>query len=323
MRGDEAGAGERGVRGRHPVIALYPAAYRRRHGAEIAAILEDAGAGAGRLEALRETAAVAGHALRMRTGLGSARPAGRLLAGLVPYVVAVAASLATALLAVWPLDPLPWDGERTYTPLAYAPWPVALGCLLAGRWAWARTAAGAALLGAGVSVPLAQWSGGPAGLSQNLPTVLGLALAAAVVLAAPPDLPPVGVGARRAGALIALALGVPMVVGSLTVFQALADVGVTVPGRADPMRLFAFFAPLVLAFPAAWGLARLRHGWVSSVALVAVPLIALLHPHWPAAFAPYDSGYLWAEIATLTCVAALVIRLGLRLRSALERRRTT
>ncbi|MFB7294129.1 hypothetical protein [Actinacidiphila glaucinigra] len=323
MRGDGAEERERGVRGRHPVIALYPAAYRRRHGAEIAATLEDAGAGAGRLEALRETAAVAGHALRMRAGLGSARPAGRAVAGLVPYVVAVAASLAAALLVVWPLDPLPWDGERTYTPLAYAPWPVALGCLLAGRWAWARIAAGAALLGAGVSVPLAHWSGGPAGLSQNLPTVLGLALAAAVVLAAPPDLPPVGTRGRRSAALIALALGVPMVAGSLTVFQALADVGVTEPGRADPMHLFAFFTPLVLAFPAAWGLARLRYGAVCAGTLIAATLVVPLYHDGLLASVPYGSGSLWAEAAVLTGFAALVIRLGLRLRSARERRRTT
>lgn len=305
------------------MIALYPAAYRRRRGSEIAATLEDVTAGAGRWQALRETAAVAGHALRMRTGLDSARPAGRAMAGLVPYVVAVAASLAAALLAVWPLDPLPWDGERTYTPLAYAPWPVALGCLLAGRWAWARIAAGAALLGAGVSVPLAHWSGGPAGLSQNLPTVLGLAFAAAVVLAAPPDLPPVGAHGRRTAALVALALGVPMLVGSLTVFRALVDVGVTEPVRADPMRLLAFFAPLVLAFPAAWGLARLRYGAVCAAVLVAAPMVALLYHHDLMASVPYDSGNLWAEAAILTGVAALVIRLGLRLRSARERRRTT
>lgn len=134
MSDREVEAGERPVGGRHPVIGLYPAAYRRQHGAEIAATL-DVTSGVGRLEALRETAAVAGHALRMRTGLDSARPAGRVLAALIPCIVAVAASLPAALPAVWPRDPLPWDGERTYAPLAYAPWPVVLGCLLAGRWA--------------------------------------------------------------------------------------------------------------------------------------------------------------------------------------------
>ncbi|GAA2984649.1 MULTISPECIES: hypothetical protein [Streptomyces] len=103
------------------VVRLYPAAYRRQHGAEIAATLADIADAEGRWGVRRETAAVAGHALRMRTGLGSARPAGRALAGLTPYVVAVAASLSAALLVVWPLEPQAWDGERTYTPLAYAP----------------------------------------------------------------------------------------------------------------------------------------------------------------------------------------------------------
>ncbi|WUD70812.1 hypothetical protein OG937_03525 [Streptomyces sp. NBC_00510] len=323
MSDREIEAGERAVGRRHPVIGLYPAAYRGQHGAEIAATLEDVTSGVGRLEALRETAAVAGHALRMRTGLDSARPAGRVLAALIPCIVAVAASLSAALLAVWPLDPLPWDGERTYTPLAYAPWPVVLGCLLAGRWAWARIAVGAALAGAGLSVPVAYWSGGPAGLAQNLPTVIGLALASAAVLAAPPDLPPADARARRAGALIALALGVPMVVGSVTVFQALAGPGVTESGRADPMHLFTLFAPLVLAFPAAFGLARVRHGALCAAVLVVAPLFVLLYPYGVAAAVPYASGMLWAKTASLTGAAALAIRLGLRSRAARQNRGTT
>lgn len=297
------------------VLRLYPAAYRRRHGVEISATLADVAEGEGRLGVLRETAAVAGHALRMRTGLGSARPAGRLLAGLVPHMVAVAASLSAALLAVWPLKPLAWDGERTYAPLAYAPWLVVLGCLLAGRWAWARTAAGAALLGAAVSVPVAYWSGGAEGLSQNLPTVLGLALAALAALAAPPDLPPASTRARRNAALTALALGIPLVVGAVTVFQTVGGPGVMVSARPDPMGLFVRFAPVVLAFPAAAALARVRYGAVAAAALAAAAFASTVPVGWLSEVVPYAAGPWIAQFAFATGVAALAVRLGRRLRS--------
>ncbi|MET9880905.1 hypothetical protein ABZZ36_40855 [Actinacidiphila glaucinigra] len=312
----------RGARAYDAVLRLYPAAYRRRHGAEIAATFEDVIDGAGRAGALREAAAVVGHALRMRTGLGSSRPAGRLLAGLLPYIFAVAASASAALLAVWPLTALPWDGERTYTPVAYMPWLVVLGCALAGRWPWARIAAAVAAISAAVSVPVAYWTGGALGLSQNLPTLVGLALAAAAVLAAPPDLPPVDHRSRRAAALTALALGVPMVVGSVTVFEVPAGgAGLTASARPDPMFLFAMFAPLVLAFPAAVGLARFRYGAFLAVALGATSFSLLWFPY-PFAF-PYAMDGHMAWTGTMTAAAALMIRLGLRLRLAWQRRQTS
>lgn len=323
MTGHEAETARRGSRTRDAVIRLYPAAYRRQHGAEIAATLEDVTDGVGRWGVLRETAAVAGHALRMRTGLGSARPAGRLLAGLIPYVVAVAASASAALLAVWPLAALPWDGERTYTPAAYVPWLAVLGCVLAGRWVWARIAAAAALIGAGVSVPAAYWSGGSSGLSENAPTLLGLALAAAAVLAAPPDLPPADTRARRATALTALALGVPMIVGAVTVFEVAGGPGVvTESARPAPMHLLALFAPLVLAFPAAAGLARLRYGAFLAVALGAVSFGLLLYPDFLPE-APYATMGHLSWTGTMTGAAALVIRLGLWVRLAWQRRQTS
>ncbi|MDX2701999.1 hypothetical protein PV350_03960 [Streptomyces sp. PA03-6a] len=58
----------------------------------------------------------------------------------------------------------------------------------------------------------------------------------------------------------------------------------TESGRADPMHLFTFFAPLMLA---------------------------------------YASGTLWAKTASLTGVAALAIRLGRQSRAARQRRGTT
>ncbi|MFF4243738.1 hypothetical protein ACFYY2_04615 [Streptomyces sp. NPDC001822] len=299
----------------HRAVRLYPAAYRDEHGAAITATLADIaedGRGSG---VMRETAAVAGHALRMRVGLDSARPAGRALAGLVPYAVAIATALSAALLTVWPLEPMARDGERTYTPLAYAPWLLVLGCLLAGRWAWARAGAAAALTGAALSIPIAYWTGGAAGLSQNLATVLGLAVAAVLVIASPPDLPPVGSRARRDAALTALAVGVPLVVGSVTVFQALTGPGGTESARPDPIRLFLLFAPLALALPTAFGVARVRYGALAAAALVGVPS-ALLYQHNLLAEVPYASGQLLAQVAVLTGVAALAVRCAARLRPA-------
>ncbi|AEN08135.1 MULTISPECIES: hypothetical protein [unclassified Streptomyces] len=304
------------------VVRLYPTAYRRQHGAEIAATLADIADAEGGWGARRETAAVAGHALRMRTGLDSARPTGRALAGLAPYVVAVAASLSAALLVVWPLEPQAWDGERTYTPLAYAPWLAVLGCLIAGRWAWARIGAAAALAGAALSVPLALWSGGREGLSQNLPTVLGLAAAATAVLAAPPDLPPTAPRARRNATLTALALGVPLLVASTTVFQAVAGPGAVESARPEPVRVLLQFAPLVLAFPAALGLARSRHGGAVATVVVAAAC-ALVYEYGLLASVPYDAGMLIGKAGFLTGLAALLIRLALRLRATRERTRAS
>ncbi|MER7311698.1 MULTISPECIES: hypothetical protein [Streptomyces] len=317
MTGTRSGSTE----GRSPrpggVVRLYPAAYRRQHGAEIAATLADIADAEGRWAVRRETAAVTGHALRMRTGLDSARPAGRALAGLIPYVVAVAASLSAALLAVWPLEPQAWDGERTYTPLAYAPWLAVLGCLIAGRWTGARISAAGALAGAAGSVPLAFWSGGQEGLSQNLPTLLGLAVAATAVLAAPPDLPPTAPRARRNATLTALALGVPLLVASTTVFQAVAGPGIVESARPEPVRVLLQFAPLVLAFPAALGLARSRHGGAVA-AVVIVAACALMYEYGLLASVPYGAGMLIGKVAFLTGLAALLIRLALRLRGTRE-----
>ncbi|MFD4031647.1 hypothetical protein ACFWVP_14275 [Streptomyces sp. NPDC058637] len=314
-----SGTAGAGLPGRHGVVRLYPAAYRRQHGAEVSATLADVADGEGRIGVLRETAAVAGHALRMRTGLGSARPAGRVLAGLIPYVVAVAASLSAALLAVWPLEPQAWDGERTYAPLAYAPWPVVLGCLLAGRWAGARIGAAAAMAGAALSLPLVHWSGGTAGVAQNLPTVLALTVAASMVLAAPPDLPPASPRARRNTLLTALALGVPLLVASVTVFETVAGPGIVESARPDPMRVFLEFAPLVLAFPTAFGLAPSRYGGVAATVLVAAS-VALMYEYGLLASVPYGAGTLLGRIGFLTGLAALVIRLAPRLRLGRERR---
>ncbi|MFJ5030621.1 hypothetical protein ACIQB5_21360 [Streptomyces sp. NPDC088560] len=78
---------------RQPPHALRcpPAAYRARHGAELTAIYAEATAGAGALGRLREAPDVAGHGLRQRTGPGSDRTTGQVLAQAAPLAVAVVA----------------------------------------------------------------------------------------------------------------------------------------------------------------------------------------------------------------------------------------
>ncbi|MER5869792.1 hypothetical protein [Streptomyces sp. NPDC002044] len=69
------------------LLKLYPAAYRHTFGDEIADAYREATDGASRPARIREAADVAGHALRMRLGIGSAGRAGRLLAALAPFAV--------------------------------------------------------------------------------------------------------------------------------------------------------------------------------------------------------------------------------------------
>ncbi|MET9466098.1 hypothetical protein ABZY44_15135 [Streptomyces sp. NPDC006544] len=69
------------------LLKLYPAAYRREFGEEIADAYHEATAGAGRPARMREAVDVVGHALRMRLGLGSAGRAGRLVAAVAPFAV--------------------------------------------------------------------------------------------------------------------------------------------------------------------------------------------------------------------------------------------
>ncbi|MEV6588184.1 hypothetical protein [Streptomyces acidicola] len=297
----------------HWTTRAYPTAYRREYAAEVSDLLSQVTADRGRLAGVLEQAAVLGHALRLRTGMDSARPGGRFLAGLLPLVVPVAASLCLTLLVVQQLPSLSWDGERAYTPLAYVPWLAVLGCALAGRWAAARIAAGAALLGAAVSLPLVRWTDGAEGLAQNQATLAGLALAALLVLAAPPDLPPTSGGARRTMALIVLALGVPLLAGSVTVFEVVSGPYATADARPDPLRLLFFFTPLVLAVPAALAIARARFGPALAALLIAGSVLAFVPVGWLGEV-PYGTGNLWARMTGATGVLALVVFAVLRIR---------
>ncbi|GAA2258332.1 hypothetical protein GCM10010145_28360 [Streptomyces ruber] len=130
-------------------LRLYPRDYRDRHGAEIAAVAADNTTGRGRAARGLEAAGVAGHALRLRTGLTSDRPAARLAAVAAPLVVAVAAGQQLAqvlpLSSAEPPLTFPWTGEiggvpHTIALTAAVLWSLSLLSVLAGHWQPARAA---------------------------------------------------------------------------------------------------------------------------------------------------------------------------------------
>ncbi|MFB8240222.1 hypothetical protein ACFC58_27115 [Kitasatospora purpeofusca] len=166
---------------RLPLDRLYPAEYRAAHGEEINAVLADAVQHAGPRTALREWAALAAHAVRLRTRLSSSDPVGRILAGAAPSLLAggAALSLLHLLLGALPAGP---DAHWAVGAAPSAPWVLALLCVALGRWAPARVL----LLVAALLQPAAAFIGSPE--LPELPELPGLwAVTAVLVLIAPPD----------------------------------------------------------------------------------------------------------------------------------------
>lgn len=238
------------------LLKLYPAAYRREFGDEIADAYREATDGASRPTRIREAADIAGHALRMRLGLGSAGCAGRLLAALAPFAVVAVGLNATYLtrLTVSALRVADGMGETGPVVLTGAGGIAALlGAVLAltGRWAvgtWTVLAGLTAsfavqVLRPGLGVEFAVFFSGP---------TLLLAL---VALLCPPDVRPVprtrsaatGVPAVLAGAValtLAPALWPLPYPQSVLYFAAPTAAGLLLVGRRAFARLRT--APAVL-----------------------------------------------------------------------------
>ncbi|MFJ5776381.1 hypothetical protein [Streptomyces sp. NPDC093094] len=189
------------------VLRLYPAAYRRAHGGEIAATFREMTEGEPLRSRLREGAGVAAHALRMRLGLGPASAASRVLALAYPFALAASAATCGLYFLRWYASvvssPAPL-GLRLRVDLAGF-WGVLLvsslvvfagaASALAGRWRAGVPCTVAGLLSfAGAAV-----AGGPA-FGDPVVTPAAASLAAAVVLACPPDRRLESVAAGRAGA---------------------------------------------------------------------------------------------------------------------------
>lgn len=179
-------------------LRLHPAAYRAEHQAELTAIYAQATRDAGPLGRLREALDVAGHGLRRRTGLGSDRTAGQILAQAAPLTVAVATGAGVANL-VWlvapgirhvPSSSLPGALVLANQCLVPLLWLAALAAVWTGRWSVARALVVPATVLRLADVPLLRlahvdFHGAYLGSVLNLTLPL---LTGAVVLAAPRDL---------------------------------------------------------------------------------------------------------------------------------------
>ncbi|MFJ6601776.1 hypothetical protein [Streptomyces lydicus] len=192
-------------------LRFHPAAYRAEHEAELSAIYVQATQDAGPLGRLREAFDVAGHGLRRRTGLGSDRMAGQVLAQAAPLAVAVATGGSVANLLwlfapgnkILPSSSLPGVLVLVNQGLMPLLWLAALAAVWTGRWTVARALVVPATLLRMVDLPLLL-AAHPAGTGALHPSgVLHLAvplLTGAVVLAAPRDL--LGSPGARHGAIV-------------------------------------------------------------------------------------------------------------------------
>ncbi|MFI5762783.1 hypothetical protein ACIA8F_17795 [Streptomyces sp. NPDC051563] len=189
------------------LLKLYPAAYRREFGDEIAEAYREATRGAGAPARVREGADVAGHALRMRLGLGSAGRPGRLLAALAPFALAAvgAASLSWAGVMRHVFFLAGWDEIGTGFVTVVAAYLVVVSGVflaLAGRWSagcWTVLAGVGAVLAAG-TVRMGIGTFATLGISTVPMLVLAL-----VAVACPPDLRPAPRVRTRAGVLAVMA----------------------------------------------------------------------------------------------------------------------
>ncbi|GJF35125.1 hypothetical protein KNE206_78250 [Kitasatospora sp. NE20-6] len=194
-----------------PLISLYPAGYRAAHGEEITAVFAEAVRHADRRTALREWAALAAHALRLRTRLSSRDPAGRIIAGAAPFLLAGGAALSMVHLLTGVFLPDPFTGPaRTAVGAAQtAPWVLALLCVAFRRRVPARALVLVAVVTRiGVAVA-AQFDPSPA--STRYTDLLGLwAVMGVLVLIAPPDAVDASPRSRSRTVASAIAIALPM-----------------------------------------------------------------------------------------------------------------
>ncbi|MFD8482427.1 hypothetical protein [Kitasatospora sp. NPDC059673] len=179
---------------------LYPTGYRAAHGEEIVAVFAESVRHADRRTAVREWAVLAAHALRLRARLSSRDPAGRVLAGAAPFLVAGGAALGAVQLLTMLLTRGTHDIPAALDVAHAAPLVLALLCALLGRWAPARVLV---LL----AVVTAQF--GADAESIGATSLLGVwAVVGALVLLAPPDA--VGLSRRDRTRLVAAATAVAL-----------------------------------------------------------------------------------------------------------------
>ncbi|MCL7379915.1 hypothetical protein [Streptomyces sp. 35G-GA-8] len=180
------------------LLLLYPRGYRAAYGPEIADTYREMTVGVARWGRLREGADLAAHALRVRFGLGSADPLGRLVASAAPFALAAAGVSGGIRLARWyagiTASPTPWrvqfrimDAAEVFGLLFLL--LVCAGAIVAltGRWAAGVAAAVFGLAGTAV---LALSEAHPNEYQYRIVVPVAAVLTIAVILACPPDLRP-------------------------------------------------------------------------------------------------------------------------------------
>ncbi|MGE7433627.1 hypothetical protein [Kitasatospora sp. NPDC001175] len=165
-------------------LSLYPEWYRDDRGEEIIAVYESVTVGGGRLLRLRELAGIAGHGLRVRTGLVSGGVPGQVVAQAVPFVLGAGLGFWLCLSGL--VDPSSSGQGHAWQLALVASWALAAVAAVAGRWGVARWT------GVAASVPGLALLAGRALFSASL---LGLVWVVSVplvwlamLLMAPPDL---------------------------------------------------------------------------------------------------------------------------------------
>ncbi|MER7758161.1 hypothetical protein [Streptomyces sp. NPDC097619] len=268
------------------LLRLYPPRYRRAHGDEIADVHAEMTAGLSRVARLRADADLAAHAVRLRTGLHGAAPAGRLFAVAAPLALGTAAVVHGLWLTSWYAglvrSPAPIGLQLATTEPEYG---LALLCCLivcvgtvvalCGRWAAGAAAAVTGLLGSALL-------GAPAAGGDEGTAAVTALLTVAVVAACPPDRRSDPLLHATAGAMAGCAW-LPVVAVDTRAF------GVSTEYGAWP----------VLALAAAGAVLALRersHGVreAAAVALAAPPLIAYACAAW---------GETWPILAALPVLA--------------------
>ncbi|MET9643503.1 hypothetical protein [Streptomyces syringium] len=259
-----------------PLMRLYPAEYRTRHGHEIAEVYRQAVDGAGRLARSREAADLAAHALRIRLRLSSDRRAGRLFAAAAPFVVAALAAhagLELFKLAAFLLDT---RGDGLYLGAADAVFAglwvallAAAGGALGGRWPVGRWCL-AALLTVGALLAATVGRGGVLGAPDAL--VVFAVLSAAILVGCPPDMAP-DWRVRRMASGAAVAIWAPLAVLCVMWRTLFADhIGIALPLLAESnMWPCLILAVSACAFARGGGSARLA---LAAMVMAASPVVA-------------------------------------------------
>ncbi|MFE3880026.1 hypothetical protein ACFXPX_37210 [Kitasatospora sp. NPDC059146] len=154
------------------LLRLYPAAYRRAHGAEIAATYRELTAGEPLGPRLRDAAELAGHALRLRAGLGPGTAAARMLGAAYPLVLAASAAASGLHLLRW------------YAAVAASPAPlgVQLRSDLSGVWGVLLLSS---LLVLAAAAAVTAWRNGSRGGDSRGARELAVRELAALALASP------------------------------------------------------------------------------------------------------------------------------------------